>query len=78
MKEIKTKDIILGALAIVGGFVIYAEVVAYFRKEPRLDYNPHHAVNGIDTVYSDSIYTIQVKILKTEDYPLDKNKEDYK
>jgi len=40
------------------------------RNEVPTNYNPHHAVNGIDTVYDkDSTYTIQVKIIQAEENP---------
>ena len=60
--KITTKQIVLYFFAIVGLFSCYNLIVEEIRKEPRLDYNPHHAINGIATVYSDSFYHIQIKI----------------
>lgn len=65
---ITTKQIVLYFFAIVGLFSCISFIADEIRKEPRLDYNPHHAINGIDTVYTDSIYTIQIKIENAQAY----------
>ena len=64
----KFSKFIVYVLAIIGGFCCLTYIVETIRHEPPLDYNPHHAVNGIDTVYSDSIYTIEVKIKNVKEY----------
>ena len=68
----KITNIIIYIFAFIGVFLTVGEISDMIRKEPPLNYNPRHAVSGIDTVYThDSIYTIKVEILNIEPQPPD-------
>ncbi len=55
----KITNIIIYIFAFIGVFLTVGEISDMIRKEPPLNYNPRHAVSGIDTVYThDSIYRI--------------------
>jgi anti-sigma-K factor RskA len=67
---------IVNILAIVAVLLIIGEISDRIRNEKPLDYNPRHAVNGIDTVYTrDSIYTIKVEIKNVEPEPPDEPRD---
>lgn len=78
----KTKGfkIFLYVLAFIGLWEIVIQASEKIHHDVPLKYNPRHAVNGIDTVYTDdSVYTIQVKVQAVTDKDEDTraNRMDY-
>ena len=69
MKD-KNSPVVLYLLAFFGVLFLVSYTSDKIHNDPPLNYDPHHAVNGIDTVYtSDSIYTTEVKIKNAEAQP---------
>ena len=58
MKD-KPSPIILYLLSFFGVLFWVIYISDKIHNDPPLNYDPHHAINGVDTVYTkDSIYTI--------------------
>jgi len=74
----KNSHVFLYILSFFGVLFWVSYISDKIHNDPPLNYDPHHAVNGIDTVYtSDSIYTIEVKIKNADAQP-DEDRGDYR